>query len=398
MKIAGGTYREICREYKPYGSQRVLAGSGLRAAAVLRQVANDLEFISPIDAESREDAEVMASTFGLDIEWKERDKAVAFEYHTPLSSPVITGPDSKAESFEVSGDVALVFGMLECQPTVDVKTLVFDPQKPRGLTGLNLDGIDAERLAIVANAAETRAMSGTSDLEEGAKIIFDAAGADVVITKRAARGALVTTSDGQEMVGPWPTERVWPIGSGDVFAAGFAWAWGEREASPVEAARVGSFAASRWCSRNSFDLSLADFTPEGQALVPEDGRVYLAAPFFDLAQRWLVDLVRDNLIALGGAVFSPLHDVGPGDDEVAAKDLAGLAECSAVLGLVDGSDSGTVFEAGWALRTGTPVVIYSESVERRDLKMLRGAGAEACADLSTAVYRALWKSMGADAG
>jgi hypothetical protein len=361
---------------------------------VLRNVDPEVKLISAIDPRSKVEAESLAATFGLEVDWTARSEPVAFSYDTPLSSPAISGLDSQSESLFVDHEAVLVFGMLENKPKVKANRLVLDPQKPRDLGKLDLDGVSANHLAIVANAIETRAITDEEDPKDGAKSLLNSSNAEVVITKLAARGALVTTKNDQKVIPPWPTKIVWPIGSGDVFAAGFAWAWAQQQMTPDEAARVGSYAASRWCSTNSFDLNASDFEPPNADWSMKHGRVYLAGPFFDIAQRWLVELVRENLVALGGNVFSPLHDVGVGSDEVAEKDLAGLEQCTAILALLDSNDSGTIFEAGWGAKSELPIVFYSEDAERADLKMLRGAGAISCEDISSAVYRAIWASIG----
>jgi nucleoside 2-deoxyribosyltransferase len=90
--------------------------------------------------------------------------------------------------------------------------------------------------------------------------------------------------------------------------------------------------------------------------------VYLAGPFFSLAERWLVETSRAVLAGLGASVFSPLHDVGVGGDEVAAPDLDGLRRADAVFALLDGWDPGTVYEVGWAHREDLPVVGFQHGV------------------------------------
>ncbi len=284
--------------------------------------------------------------------------------------------------------------MIETAAEAEVERLVFDPQQPRDLGWPDLSGLKAERLALVANAVETKSMTGESDLPTAARSLLENTPAEVVVTKRAARGCLVTTAEGQEEVGLWPTSSVWPIGSGDVFAAGFAWAWAQEHKDPVQSARVGSHLASLWCGQERWQPAPEDFEPPPGEFLPQDGQVYLAAPFFTLPERWLVELVREGLMGLGGRVFSPLHDVGLGDDEVAQADLAGLDSCGAVLALLDGIDAGVLFESGWARRSDIPVIVYTEQADSDQLKMVRGSGAELYDDLSSAVYRALWASMG----
>lgn len=394
MIVAGGTYLERCSEPGPEGPKSRLAGSGLRAAAALSQLDPDLRFVSAIDQVLAEEAEVTVAGLGIETAWSEREQPVSFNYWTPLSPPTIDGASATAE-IEVHGEAALVFGMLEGRSRAKAKALVFDPQQPRDLGPLDLDGLEAERLAIVANAGETRALGGVDDVAEGARRLLEGSGAEVVITKRAARGLLVTTAESQVSVGPVPTERVWPIGSGDVFGAAFAWAWAEQGHDPIDAARAGSRAAAAWCGHQIKVLSAADLEA-GDELEVQDGRVYLAGPFFSLGQRWLVALVRGSLLGLGGEVFSPFHEIGFGGDEVAAVDLEALGNCQAILALMDEADTGTAFEGGWATRSETPVIVYAEDGDAEALKMLRGSGAEVHSDLPTAVYRALWASMGLD--
>lgn len=393
MLVAGGTYLETCREPQTED----MAGSGLRAAAAMSRVCPELTLASAIDPKLRRHADVVAAGLGLSVDWVERSEPVAFDYWTPLSAPTIRGPNARASDIRGSGSAGLVFGMIEGTPQVEVERLVYDPQQPKDLGPPDFSELQADHLALVANSAETRLMSGHEDPGAGAEHLLENTPADVVITKRAARGCLVTTEDGQQEVGLWPTARVWPIGSGDVFAAGFAWAWAQKHIDPVQSARVGSHLASHWCGQRRWQPRPEDFDPAGQEFLPRNGRVYLAAPFFSLSQRWLVELVRESLQDLGGTVFSPLHDVGIGSDEVAHKDLAGLDSCTAVLALLDDMDAGVLFESGWARRSDIPVIVYTEHTEIEQLKMVRGSGATVYDDLASAVYSALWASMGLSA-
>lgn len=390
MQIAGGTYLETCRE----PPTETMGGSGLRAAAALQQVCAELTLKSAIDPELRDQAEAMATGLGVDVEWTDRSEPVAFDYWTPLSAPTVRGPSANASPLHITGAAGLVFGMIEAATEAEVERLVFDPQQPKDLGQPDLSRIKAQQLAVVANSAETRAMTGETDLVAAAKRLLETTSAEVVVTKRAARGSLVTTANAQVEVGLWPTSQVWPIGSGDVFAAGFSWAWAQEQMDPVDAARVGSHLASLWCGQKRWQPDPDNFKIPNGEFVPHDGQVYLAGPFFTLSQRWLIELARDSLTGLGGDVFSPLHDVGLGTDEVAKKDLDGLDSCTSVLALLDEVDAGVMFESGWACRSDIPVIVYTEHTEDDQLKMLRGSGVEVHDDLSSAIYRALWASMG----
>lgn len=422
MIVVGGTYWEDCayapqrvpggsglkgseglpRPFRPPARHRVLRGSGLRAAAALTSGGFRPVLHSAIEPTGADAAGIVAGGLGVQVEWSPRSGPVRFSYFTPLSAPTIDGRLSTLTGPIVAADsTAIVFGMVEAPfeaMRVSATRLVLDPQQPRDLTAIDLHGFQFDRLAVVANATETIALGGSNDVEVAAVQLRERYGAEVVVTKRAAKGALVTTADGQEPVGPFPTRSVWPIGSGDVFAATFALYWGERGWTARESAREASRWTAHWCSNRDRDVRIGD-APTGLGTLDEldprrDAHVYLAAPFFNLSQRWLVELARDSLRHLGATVFSPFHDVGIGDVEVAPQDLVGLDESTSVLALLDDADAGTLFEAGYATSRGIPVIGYAESADPEGRKMLEGTGAELHQDLSSAAYRAVWASMG----
>src|SRR5262249_55468674 len=122
------------------------------------------------------------------------------------------------------------------------------------------------------------------------------------------------------------------------------------------------------------------------------GSVYLAGPFFDLAQRWMIEEAYRTLLDHGMEVFSPLHEVGTGlpAEVIVRADLQGLRKCSKVLALLDGADPGTLFEVGYARALDIPVVALAERFEGENLTMIAGSGCDVVRDFATAVYRVLW--------
>ena len=171
-------------------------------------------------------------------------------------------------------------------------------------------------------------------------------GLAAVVIKHAVHGALVfTPGNDPTRTGVHPTTHVHPIGSGDAFTAGFAHAW-FTGADPQAAAGAASRAPAAYCATGS-PFHVADLLETVPVeTVPGQGRLYLAGPFFSTAERWLIEHLRDALDALDVAVFSPLHDVGLGGDEVAARDLAGLDQATGVLAILDGHDCGALLEIG----------------------------------------------------
>ena len=129
-------------------------------------------------------------------------------------------------------------------------------------------------------------------------------------------------------------------------------------------------------------------------LEDQEYHVYLAGPFFNIAQRWLVEESRQAFRGMRLKVFSPLHDVGLGSgQDVAPQDLEGLKRCRAVLALVDGVDPGTVFEVGFARALNKSVVAFAESTGEEPLKMISGSGCDVVSDFVTAIYRAAWAAQ-----
>lgn len=400
MMIAGGTYVETVVE----PSAEDLMGSGLRAAAALAPHVSDLRLVTAIDQDTVEAADYVAAALRVtNRDVLERSEPVGFSYMTPISSPSINGLSATARGeIRSESETTLLFGLVEgggLSRRIDSRNVVLDPQKPRDTERLHLEGIRSERLAVVANRSETLQLArGANALGSAAHRVLADVGADAVITKQGAAGCLVTWREGDEVrqhtVGAFPTQRVWPIGSGDVFSAGFAYAL-DSGADYVEAARVGSRSAAHWCATRQPDLPEAVLRGEevARAIPPRPAQIYLAGPFFTAGERWLVETVYEQLKSLGVTPWSPVHEVGHGED-IAAADIDGLRRSDAVLALLDHSDSGTIFEVGWAVANRIPVVGFGSVVEREGMKMLGGSTVELHRDLSTACYRAAWAGMG----
>jgi nucleoside 2-deoxyribosyltransferase len=417
MIVIGGIYFEdvVAPESREW------AGSGLRAAAALSRRGSPptlhtaVDGADVLDAEQRArtsiyEVEMVAAALGVSIDAVERSERVGFRYVTPVSAPAVNGPNSRIERaivVDAPDETVLMFGMIEAKGAeltaqVNAKLLVLDPQRPRDAKPLDLTGTHAERVVIVANVGEIRGLGRSAELRiAAATILEENRNVTGVVTKRGAAGCLVSQRVGDDLqhdaIGAHPTRRVWPIGSGDVFSAGLAHAL-DIGKDLTSAARIASASAAHWCSTRVHAVPPAilagDLDGLAKPISPSTPKVYLAGPFFTIGERWLVETVRDELISLGVDVWSPVHEVGHGGIEVAQQDLDGLLECDVVLALLDRSDPGTIFEVGWAVRTGLPVVGYATVGDDEGMKMLGGTAVELHSDLSTACYRAAWAGMG----
>ena len=177
------------------------------------------------------------------------------------------------------------------------------------------------------------------------------------------------------------------------FSAAFAFYWGVERLAPELAADLASRATSNYCNTKSLpipsklELERLDLQPVGKG----KGKIYIAAPFFNLAERYIVEELRSQLLHMGVEVFSPLHDVGVGSGlEVASKDLAGLDNCDVVLAILNGGDAGTIFEVGYAVAKNIPVVALAQNMRPEDVKMPEGTGCHIVEDFVSAIYHAIW--------
>jgi nucleoside 2-deoxyribosyltransferase len=400
VDVVGGVYRERCR--LPSNSDETW-GSGGRAAAVIAGLGLDTTLHTAIDRQTEGLLASLAQTFGFETVAVNVAVTRQFQYDHALSSPLIWPPISQETTdLAVEGENVLVFGMLETSATVHAARVVYDPQSPLSPEPFKAPPGSSPRIAYVLNGAEARQLAGVENPEAAARKIAAEFGANVVVIKRGAWGAIVCEGGRCERIPAYATQQIWPIGSGDVFAAVFAARWAGGNLTAVESAMQASRAAALYVNdrvlpipAESLDTSSSfAFVPvllDERPLQPGEFHVYLAGPFFNIAQRWLVEESRLALLGMGLRVFSPLHDVGLGlAHDVAPKDIEGLKASRAVLALVDGLDTGTVFEIGYARSLDKPVVVLAQSTPEEPLKMLAGTECEVVSDFVTALFRVAW--------
>lgn len=394
ITVVGGVYHELC--IWPVWDQ--IYGSGGRAATALVSHVDKVMLhtyaLPDVETEFRK----AATLYGFDLVATTARTGISFEYVHCMSTPVVRPALARIpahEPIEVSADVVLRFGMLEGSGKVSSKWCVYDPQSAFHPELFWDNGSNAEHLAIVANRSEIIAMAGEPNPKTAATTLL-ARGAEVVVVKSGPAGAYVYTAGGAETHIPaYRSDMVWTIGSGDVFAAIFAAQWAVHRANPDTAAELASRAVSQYAETMGLpaapaqELSGAQRTPASTV----SGKVYLASPFFNLGQRWLVDEARRCLTELGLQVFSPIHDVGPGPAyEVGPKDIEALTSSDRVFAILDGLDAGAVFEVGYARAQGIPVYVLAQAVNEEDLKMVVGSDCSVFFDFVTALHHTAWKA------
>lgn len=393
LTVAGGVYHERC--IWPEWNQ--VYGSAGRAAAALSGHVDDITLHCYATPETEAAFRATAALHGLNVVVERAEQALSFEYVHALSNPTIRPSLNRLRAnppLRITAEHVLRFGMLEGTAIVQADRCVYDPQSAFDPEPFDSNGSRAANLAVVGNRSEIIALGGAPDPIDAAKRLI-AAEAAVVVVKSGPLGAIVVDSASETQIPAFQSERVWSIGSGDVFAALFASRWGVYRDDPRVAAELASKAVAAYAETMALPApSVAELSAANRApAVAQKGRVYLASPFFTLGQRWLVDEAREALRGLGLEVFSPVHDVGPGPaEEVAPADLAALAQCDRVLAILDGLDSGTLFEVGHARAQDLPVYALAQAVSLEDLKMVAGSGCKVFDDFVTAIYHASWKT------
>lgn len=392
LHVVGGTYLETC--LSPEWSE--LFGSGLRGAIIASNLGADVEFSTYVD--DFQDATLVAKVAGkFTILRSPTSPTIEFSYVHSLSAPEIIPPPhgvQRPDPITVTGENILRFGMLEQEAVVRGERVVYDPQSPHRPATFAGNSSKAERLAIVLNRSEARILTGETDVRRMATEVLQQQSCAVVVIKCGSDGCCVYDGTTITIVPAYRTAKVWLIGSGDVFAATFAKLWACDRADPVTAATSASKAAA-WYS-NTMGLQLPTSFPDSIPFPPiklsrKRRRVYLAGPFFTLAQNWLIEQALQALKDQGLVVFSPLHDVGRGSaKQIYGGDVQGLKECDIVFACVDGMDPGTIYEIGYAHSLQKPVIAFVENEPHERLKMIEGGGCIIERDFATAVYKTNW--------
>lgn len=395
LNIIGGSYVENCID-PPY---KELYGSGLRAAAALSQKGFEITFYSLISEDLKDLAELKSKTFGYHCNYRTISSTIEFDYYHPLALPEIINYDRTSPIHQLDireyGDF-LCYGMLEANFVFQGDYVVYDPQN---FKSFKETGSKAKHLAIILNKKEALHFASTQsdNLSIIGNEILHTENAEVVIIKNGAKGALVINREGIFEIPVFATTYVWPIGSGDIFSGIFAWQWIIEKKSAREAAFYASRMAANFCQ--SIQLPIREPI---EPLLPRKinkgtNKIYLAGPFFTVADRWLVNEIRNILIDFGSDVFSPYHDVGTLDSKkqnsesiIAKQDLDALRKCDSILAIVSGLDAGTLFEVGFAKAIDKRIIILAQNVNVNDLTMLIGTECEITSDLSTAIYMASW--------
>lgn len=395
LTVAGGVYREIVM----WPTSDEVFGSAGRAACSVSRMGVDVHLHGYADCILNEAMAGRALTYGFHWHPTSIERGVSFHYTHGLARPAISDWSKDNPPLDIKAERVLRYGMLEGSARINAEIAVYDPQNTAAPTWFHENGSTAGRLAVVLNEHEAATLlQQTLPGEKMISAVAEAEGAEVVVLKRGPRGALVFDSHRISVIPAFETRNVSKIGSGDQFAAQFARAWMIDDEDAAQAALQASKATAYYCECGDFPdrAELAVFEPTPLLLGDRwlsgyRAKVYLAGPFFTLAQLWMIEEARRQLQFMGLDVISPYHDIGKGSaDMVVPLDLAAIRECDFVYAIVDGLDAGTIYEIGYARSQARPVVVYAENETSEDLKMMAGSDCFVCRDFVSSIYRAAW--------
>lgn len=406
IAVVGGVYGEVC----DFPRNQVIRGSAGRAAMALSPQA-ETSLFAFIDSEMRSEFQAVCNQNDIQQEFFVREKPIWFRYRHPLSEPTRydTNNSPTCDSTVTAGN-CLVFGTIENLPKVCANKVVYDPQNVNKATAFSQNGSEAKSIVYVVSLSEGEILTQHQKPEEIAKKLLTFNNVVGAIVKCGPRGAFVANSVRSEWVPCFPSKRVYKIGTGDIFSAAIALFHLLENDDLFDSAWFASVAVSQYVE---FPVEHTLFKDKGkirsiakQAMAQRkpynpkclsNKKVYLAGPFFNTAQQWLIDEARETLQSYGLEVFSPIHDVGEGPiNEIASLDIAGIEASDIVLAILDGGDPGTLFEIGYARGRDIKVIVIAESCFERDLTMILGSGCGVASDFSTGIYAVCWELLADD--
>lgn len=384
MVIAGGCYQESCESPK----WRALLGSGGRAAAAVARLSGAVDLHTYRRAGRQADLYPIEA-LGVRVHVTESLSEVGFAYFHPLSNPAIASQQSEIQRpLRVQGGTVLRFGFIEGDAIVSADVAIYDPQTRRSTLPFAENGSRAGTLAIVLNEGELTAATGDADVPHAAQMLLRRDHAAVVVVKGGIRGAQVFLANGERgRVPAYRSQRVFKIGSGDVFSAAFAHYWGEAGLDAVTSSDLASRSVAFYCGSRILPLPSADELRNLAAVsYHASGTVCIHGSVATLGHRWALEEARWCLQQLGVGVVAPVLD-----DE-SSKRLE-RPDYQAFLFLNDFADAHTVAALVAAAERGDPTIIVNEGGSVAQ-EVAQRPNVRITDDFATGIYFAGWAAGG----
>ncbi len=413
--IIGGLFRELVPGEKR--AERRPGGSGFVAALTAAALGVDVALVGFVgEADVRALSRLRRARVDVDAVQVLPGEAGIFSFvdemdrraPRPMYRAAETVPHPAPPPNIPSAPVVLAFGFPDFDPrdwiAAAVATggvLMWDRQGwlSRTIEHRFFEHLPVARRVYIANAAEMRddagAVTNFRALLQQPPPPFDAA-----VIKCGRWGTLVIERDKRvDMVGAYVAEVSSAIGSGDSFAGALSAALAT-DPHLTAAARVGAAAASLFVEwpGNAVPPDLRAGVTQVLAMRRqcfvsparlEEVRVYLAGPWFSVAEAMLIEEMEAVLEHLGLHVTSPRRDLGvldpgaPPDEirKIGERDYAAIDASDVVVALLDGDDPGTLMEVGWAAKAGKPIIALRSAVDAAPQPMRAAAQVRVATDI-----------------
>ncbi|RLA76108.1 MAG: hypothetical protein DRG78_19640 [Epsilonproteobacteria bacterium] len=402
IHVIGGFYNELCL----YPQWHYNFGSGARAAAAIAEFGDKICLHSYVHKNKEQEFEYFSKLYKIDSKMIQSSEIINFEYYHSLSKPniyTLNTPIIKQETYSLNEDIIICYGMMEADnPILNADYVIFDPQSESSPSMIFENDSNINHLAVILNVEEAKRFTKQDNIDNIAKYLFEHSDIlDVLILKDGPFGAhLFTKDNGYSHIDSYETNNIFKIGSGDIFVAVFSYLWAKDKLTPFEAAQKASLATAYYCNTKILpigkEMLYSDELNFSKIKIHKEKfnkTIYLAGPFFSMADRWLIEEAKVQLEKFGANVFSPLHEVGFGEASFVAKeDLTGLDNADILYAVLNNYDPGTVFEIGYAISKKIPVVIFIENETAINMTMFEGSGCMIENDFSSSVYKVIWES------
>lgn len=392
ISVIGGTYREIDYDYV----SMEIFGSGFRCCKFLLENKIKVNYYTSGNDEVRDYLKENKKVYNdFDFKLVENKELITFKYSFALDHPNIF-PNilnlKKTETIQIKDENIICYGMLETEYSVNGKKVVYDPQtaiSPKSFKGIGT----AEQLVYIVNLSEAKSISSQEETIKIKDYFFEEEKVTALIIKNGPFGAKLYYDNKVFTIPSYITDNVNKIGSGDIFTSSFGYYWMERKLPFEDCAINASKSTALFCDKKVYiDLQHFDYNfIKFKCPSIENKQVYLASPFFSIAELILIDKIRNAFLEFGVKVFSPFHDIGLGDDEaIAEKDLEGIKKSDIIFCVFDNLDSGTLVESGFSIALDKKIIGYHRTCKETDLLMLKPGKIKLFKNLTSAIYHTIW--------
>lgn len=393
ITVIGGTYREI--DYDDIDME--IYGSGFRCVKFLLENKCPIDFHTTGNTETIDFLQENQKVYkNFQFKCTDYNELITFKYNFSIDHPTIY-PNLqnilKSEPIRVDKKNIIAYGMLETDFEINGNKVVYDPQTSITPTKFNKIG-KANELVYIVNKNEAQALSSSGNLDDIKHYFFEIEKVKAFIIKNGPYGATLFYNNKEIEIPAYITENVNKIGSGDIFTSSFGYYWMEKNLSIEESAINASKSTALYCDKKVYidvtDAHIFKYRAFKSNNLAQK-QIYLASPFFSLAELILVDKVRTAFMEFGVKVFSPFHDIGLGEDISIAKcDIEGIKNSDIIFCIFDGLDSGTLIESGYSLANNKKIIGYYRTCTDNKLLMLRPGNFKTYNHLTTAIYQTIW--------